>query len=120
MVGTAADIHDLLVYSHLCKHKPNHSTKGQLEEREPAAERSRVIQGALMRDMLNEAWQFWKEDAFDDCFYNCLKILATPQALDVHKAMVHYMLAYGENEYVYVEACPYWTYKQTYYFKIAC
>jgi len=79
-----------------------HCIEGQPGEREPATERGRTTQGALLRGMLNEAWQFWKEDAFDDCSYICLKIVVTPQASDFHKAMAHYMLAHGENQYLYV------------------
>lgn len=82
-----------------------HEEQDEAEEPKPKLD----AHNAVMRSLLASAWQFWAKDAFDNCFYICTKILATPQASDFHKAMAHYMLAHGEDQYVYVNACHHQT-----------
>ena len=109
LVEKSADIHDLLAYSHIWKSRSKPATTNEHEEQHGAEESEPLLDahGAAMRSSLNFAWQFWKEDAFDACIFICTEIVATPQTSDFHKAMAHYMLAHGENEFVYVKACHY-------------
>jgi len=63
----------------------------------------RDLMGLVMKGFVREAWAKYQagQEHYPACFEICLHILWYAETCDLHKALCHFMLAHGEEHFLY-------------------